>query len=384
MNTEKLLFDLLRFTLKGEMLADNVKKCIDEESLLKLYAMSKKHDLAHIIGFALAENGLLLKGETAEKFKNQTMLAVYRHEIKMAELKSISELFENEKIEHLQLKGQTVARFYPEPWMRTSCDIDILVSPNDLSRAKTLLCEKLGYECREEGHYEVSLYSPSGMHLELHFKMRESSAQLNKSLDELSNFVVKSGEGEYSLAFKDEFLFSYVVIHAADHFARSGCGIRQILDLWFLDKKLYVSEEALTSLLDERGATLFFERTRQLNAVWMENAEHTQITKKMEEFILGSGVYGTHENYLVLTQEKLGGRRGFFLKRLFLKREHLQFYYPILKKHPYLMPFVQVWRWIQSVFNKKAQNAIREFGNLKKMSEEKTSEITDIVKELGL
>lgn len=385
MDVVEILFFLLRVELKGEAICDEVKKFINGEVLLELYTLSDKHDLAHIAGAALAKLGVLSDDEISKKFKKKTMLAIYRHEMKTAEYSSISELFENEKIEYLQLKGQSIAKYYPEPWMRTSCDIDVLVNEDELERAKNLLCEKLGYTVNKApAYHDISMYAPSGMHFELHFRVRESFIQLDKNLSQLKEYVVKNDEGEYSLSLTNEFLFYYVIAHTAYHFVRSGCGIRLILDLWFLEKNLDFSEDVLRTLLDEIGLTVFYEKAKLLNAVWMDGAEHTPITKEMEDFILGSGSYGTQENNVAIAKGRFGGRKGYVMRRLFIPIELLETRYPILEKYPYFAPVMHVYRWCEAIFNKRGKKAITDLKMSGRISSDKTNSIANIMEELEL
>ena len=50
------------------------------DDLKQLYILSKKHDLAHLVGDALIRHKLLSEGEIKAKFEKQMMMAVYRYE----------------------------------------------------------------------------------------------------------------------------------------------------------------------------------------------------------------------------------------------------------------------------------------------------------------
>ena len=71
----------------------------------------------------------------------------------------------------MPLKGSVLRASYPQDWMRTSCDIDILVHREDLERAVELLVEKKQYRREVTNLCDVSLYAPSGVHLELHYDL---------------------------------------------------------------------------------------------------------------------------------------------------------------------------------------------------------------------
>ena len=58
-------------------------------------------------------------------------MALYRYEQKKYVKEQIEKVLDRENIEHIFLKGATLCNYYPEPWMRTSCDIDVLVKRED-------------------------------------------------------------------------------------------------------------------------------------------------------------------------------------------------------------------------------------------------------------
>ena len=61
---------------------------------------------------------------------------------------------------------------YPEPWMRTSCDIDILIKKNDMAKATKGLLEA-GFKMGAESPHDITFITPSGSHIELHHSLIE-------------------------------------------------------------------------------------------------------------------------------------------------------------------------------------------------------------------
>ncbi len=130
---EKVFFALIRFEINGDELCDEIKNLITPDILPALFKLSKRHDLAHLVGDALDKNGLLPDGTEAKKrFLQERNMAVYRYEQIQYEYEQICEVLEKAKIPFIPLKGSVIRQYYPEPWMRTSCDIDILVKENIL------------------------------------------------------------------------------------------------------------------------------------------------------------------------------------------------------------------------------------------------------------
>ena len=134
--------------IKCEICGQNEKIVLPEVSvrfLSELYRLSKAHDVAHLVGDSLSKCGVfanlpdtLEENERATiekikaKFDEQIFTAVYRYENINYELERLKETLEEAEIPFILLKGSVIRKYYPEPWMRTSCDIDILVKKEDL------------------------------------------------------------------------------------------------------------------------------------------------------------------------------------------------------------------------------------------------------------
>ena len=97
------------------------------------------------------------------------MLAVYRLEKLNYELTKLCGALEQAEIPFIPLKCSVLRQYYPEPWMRTSCDIDVLVHEENLKRTISYLTEHLGYSYESQSSHDVSLFSKNRNHIELHY-----------------------------------------------------------------------------------------------------------------------------------------------------------------------------------------------------------------------
>lgn len=229
----QIVFRLLHYEISGVELIQATKNLITSEDFSVLYKLSKAHDLAHLVADALDKNGLLDDSDISKKFRAERNLAIYRYEQMQYELDEISEVLEQEKIDFIPLKGSVIRKYYPEPWMRTSCDIDILVNETSLETVIKLLCQNLGYTKVERGTHDVSLYSPSDVHVELHFNLLEDSMANNASkiLNSVWNRLENSDESSQKLM-QDDMFYYYHIAHMAKHIEFGGCGIKPyVVDL---------------------------------------------------------------------------------------------------------------------------------------------------------
>lgn len=381
--------------VKFELCADNSgnnKIVLPDTSarfLSALYGVSKKHDIAHLVGDALIKNGLIENDDVKSRFQNQIVMAVYRYENLNYELGRICEIFEEAKIPYIPLKGAVIRHFYPEPWMRTSCDIDILVHEEDLERATAVLREKLGYtsERKEKGSHDMQMYSLSGVYLELHYTLIEEGrlSKADKILSSIWNYA-EEDKGSFQKRFSDEAFYFYHIAHMTKHFVNGGCGIKPFVDLWILNysKEIKFEKEKRNELLLKDGLLKFAEEAEKLSEVWFGGEQHTETTRKMEEYVLQGGVYGTMQNRVLLQQVKKGGKFRYAISRIWLPYEILKYQYPVLQKHKWLMPFCEVQRWFKLLFKGGAKRGINELSANNRTSKAEQDAAKAFLAELGL
>lgn len=385
MDTPKLLFSLIRSELMGNELSLDIKNSIHMESLTELYSLAAKHDLAHFLGNTLSNVGLLQSDKISEAFKKATLMAVYRYERSKYELRQICETLNNAQIPFIPLKGAVIRDYYPQPWMRTSCDIDILVHEEDLYKAVSCLVSDCKYVAAEKRNYhDISMHSPSGVHLDLHFNIRENTETLDRVLDNVWQYATISPGMPYKYEMTNEFLLFHVIAHLSYHFVNGGCGIRPIIDLWLLKKALTIDKSILTTLLSEAKLLRFYESVRELAATWLENEAYTDIVKQMEDYVLRGGVYGTLRNKVLVQQQKKNGKMAYIIQRVFMPYDKLKYLYPVIIRHRWLIPFVQIHRWFNIIFSGRTKRSMKELSYTANISKSQADEINIFLSEIGL
>ncbi len=383
MNTENIMLSLISSELQGTTVSDDIIESIDSDMLSSLYTLSDAHDMAHVAASALSKAEKLGTDAVSEKFRQKALLAVYRETQQSSELSKICETLENEKIPFIPLKGAVIRGYYPEPFMRTSCDIDILVRETDFKKAVASIKSRLGYVTEDEAHYhDISLFSPNGVHLELHFSIRENSAAFDKVLDRVWDFASPIAGKEHQLLLQNEYLLFYLIAHTAYHFLSGGCGIRPIFDIRLVEKKAEIDKEKLSELLEEAGLWKFYNAAEKLCDVWSGASEHSETTRRMESYILSAGVYGSMENGIGIAKAGRGNFKYIF-NRVFMPYSQLRTYYRVLYKYPALYPVYQVIRWAR-ILRKNKGKAAHELKYSSSVPDEKIRSLQEICKELGL
>lgn len=385
MDAAQWLMKLIRFELQGAPVAAEELDALDAQLLSELYRLADAHDLAHVVGSALSKLGKLGDDQTSKDFQKRSMLAIFRHEGLQHEQNRIYETLEKARIPFIPLKGAIIRNFYPQPWMRTSCDIDILVPETDLDRAILALQTDLGYKSDEKRQFhDVNMFAPSGVHLELHFSIKENDAVMDAVLGRVWDYAAPLRPDSFQYKVTDGYFVFHIVTHAAYHFINGGCGIRPLIDMWLLEKNLTPDEKELTALLEEVKLAKFYNNLKGLYKVWLEGQPHTPVTLQMQEFILHGGVYGKASSGILLQVQRKGGRLGYALYKIFLPLDKLKSHYPILNKYPWLMPVMQVRRWFKLAFCGHAKRVYEELSYNQSIPQEDANNMTAFLKDIGL
>lgn len=385
MDTLKMLFALIRSEICGEEIDSTLKTPLSEEELQELFELAKKHDVAHLLSAALYKQGILGDDTVSQKFKKEQMLAVYRCESMKHALGEICGALEKAKIPYVPLKGAVIRPLYPEEWMRTSCDIDILVHEEDLDRAVEILVSTLDYRANSEKNYhDISLYSPKGIHLELHFSIKESMDNIDGLLSEVWSHVQCQSEGSFLCVQSPEYFMFHHIAHISYHFVHGGCGIKPFMDMYIIENKMEFDDGAVRAFCRQCGMEEFYEHMLHLTDVWFANAKHTPLSRKVESYILEGGVYGTFSNKIMLAQNKQGGKLRYALSRVFMPYASLKTYYPILEKHKWLYPFVQVFRWFRILFGDGLKRGVREMKVSQGITQKQSEGVENMLEEIGL
>ena len=382
--TVELMMRLIKSELCTSMLDICPKNKLTDEKLNKLYDLSKHHDLAHIVGNAIEKNKLADDSQISRKFQKQIFLAVYRYERMKHEFVRACELFEKNGIDYLPLKGAVIRELYAEPWMRTSCDIDILIHSENLEATLAMLTTS-GYEIHSRGDKYVSLYTSGEVHLDLHYGVakEEFVSGANSVLTDIWSYA-SAVDKTHRYVLSDEMFYFYHIAHMAKHFEQGGCGVRPFFDMWMLNNRVDFDKSKREALLEKGNISEFEKAAQRLLDVWFNGAEPDNLAKKMYDYILGAGVYGSLKNKVLSVKAQKGGSIRYSLSRVFMPYKKMKLAYPILEKHKYLLPFAWIHRLAKKLLIKEKSKASEEMRAMASLSKKEDKEMAAMLKLLGL
>lgn len=339
---------IIKAEVTGEKLKKDFLPSFTKEVLEQLYFISHKQDLSHIVALFLKEQNVPMEERISKKFSESIYLALKRYENFEYEQNRIYELFEKERICYIPLKGAVIRKYYHKPWLRTSGDIDILIKKEDLERAQQILTKELQYSIAFYNYHDASMYSKTGVHLELHFNLLENVENIDQLLEKVWEHVYPIKQGSYRYAMEKEYFMFYILAHMYYHFLHGGCGVRTVIDMWLLFKQQY-NGEVLNEYCKMCGIDTFAEYILKLTKVWFEGGAHCETTYRLQQYVIKGGVYGSKESAITAKRTKQNGRGIYVLKRIFMSYKELCVLYPELKRYPIFYPYYCIKR-LRKVF----------------------------------
>lgn len=381
----RMMMDLINAEIFGREYSSADFGVPTNDELKALYKLSKSHDLVHIVADALIKRQLIEDENVKNVFEAAIMSAVFRYENINGELETIKKALSEAKIPFIPLKGSVIRKFYPEPWLRTSCDIDVLIHENDVKAATEILTSKFGFTLSHREYHDYSFYSVAGVHLELHFSIKEDCKNLDSVLVRAWDYAYPLTDGSYEYAFTNEFFIFHVYAHAAHHFKDSGgCGIRPFIDVKLLKQNIEYDAVKLASLLSEAKISVFADNFDKLYRAWFDGGEYDETALEMEAFVLNGGVYGNVQNRTATRRTSKKGAFRNLWARLWLPYETLCEYYPKLKGRRILQPFYEIKRWFKLFKKDVRKRSVNEIKVNTEISEDKVASAEKMLKDLGL
>ncbi len=338
---QDIFIGILRFELNETEPDGAVREQLTPDVISALYALSKRHDLAHIVSSALYKNGLLTDGDILSKYNREEVMSIYRYEQMRYAYGQICRTFDEASIPYIPLKGSVIRPYYPKESMRTSCDIDILIKEENLNAAVDAL-QQSGFRCGERNYHDVSLWSPGGIHLELHFSIQENMENLDDVLKEAWSYAAPVEGCRYE--FTKEFFLFYMMAHISYHFLSGGCGIRPLMDIWVMEHRMGISYTQAEELLQKAGIYTFArEITRLVNACFSDQ-HMDEFSEELLSYIVHGGAYGSVENHIAIDASRSHVTMAYAAQRVLIPYQDLAIEYPVLKKAPVLFVFCWIHR----------------------------------------
>ena len=292
---------------------------------------------------------------------------VYRDSIQDMELEEICTALTENKIVHIPMKGSVVKYYYPLPDIRRSSDFDILIHDEDRHKATAVLKE-LGYAHKIKNQTMHDTFFRENTEIELHFMLVTPEAISYRFLKNVWDYAFPDEGCMYKM--QPEFLYTHLLAHLHKHLMDGGGGIKLISDFWIMNRAVQLDHELLMEFTKKAGMTNLYECVNELAAKWFDDVPcENPYTLMIEKLLLNGGAYGDYETSMKMKFSKKGESENRFQRLLgfaFPSAEYLKIRYPVLEKHPQLLPFM----WVRRLLDFKHYNPRVIIGATKKSGDE--------------
>lgn len=351
MTNVEYLLALLNSQLSGNAPPEPPEGC----DMAQIQQLAEQHSVAGMAYYAAEQLKTPLSPELSAKWSQIRDKALVKDITQLSELDAISAAFKRAGVRFLPLKGSIIKGLYPQSDMRTMSDIDVLIDEENAAKARDIMAG-LGYSCEHFGYDVHDIYhKPPVMNVEIHRALfGEEGQEFQAVFSDPWKLCTHDG---MRYEFTPDAFFAYVLAHAIKHLEEGGTGIRTVMDLRVcIGSDMGIDTKNSLKLLEPSGKSGYAAQLLELAEVWFGGKSHTEETRRLEQYILGSGTYGTFENFSALRIEK-SGRAGYALGLLFPTFTHMKQHYPALKKAPFLLPFCWLFRLFTKPFINRRQNA---------------------------
>ena len=345
---ERQVIDLIKSVLYKKQ-----PKLFAEIDADSLFEFAKKQKLASILYYAISQ--LPLEGDQKNKWSAYHYKSVMTDVSQQSEKDKLINLFTNEKIDTLSIKGFSIKALYSQSDMREMGDIDFLLK-NSFDSAKEIM-KNQGYSVdKYEDEAHDTYIKPPVLYVELHKKMVSNKFKTADYYSNIWDKAKKDANNEHSYYLNEEDTFIYHIVHFANHYYARGCGIRFVLDHFMFMKHFdKMDMDYIKGELQKLELLDFCNRINDIANKWFdENGEAVEFSRD-ETIIFRSGIYGNEETLkqtkINALEDKYKSRRFakfmFFMGRVFPDIKTMGLWFPAVKKAPILYPIFWIYRFFR-------------------------------------
>lgn len=349
--TQQGIITLLKSAVTGEKLP--LPEGFD---LSDAWPMIRKHSIAPL-AFEGAVNCGIPRNDPAMQTLFQAYCRSLQHsEGQLRDLDRIFAAFEETGIDYMPLKGVNMKPRYPRPELRPMGDADILIRMEQYETVRTIMTA-LGFFEKNETDHELHWETPA-LHAELHKRLIPS---YNKDYDPYFGDGWQLGKirdgHRHAMTPEDELV--YLFTHFAKHYRDGGIGTRHVLDLWvFLRTFPLVNETWARGELEKLQLLEFYDNILRLIDCWFGAGQWDEKMEILSDSIFASGSFGPDALRVISravrdTKHGGSGRLVYLWQMAFPSAMVLRDKYTVLKKAPWLLPAVWIYRPFYKVFRER-------------------------------
>ena len=342
----KLLIAALGWAVSGA--TEKLSLSVDWEELLDL---AKKHMLLPLLCDGLQKAGVWeeVPQEAAKTLEKACMQAVYQ-DVQMENVRQKLEArLKEEKIPYVFLKGAVLKYDYPDPALRTMCDMDVLVRTENYPQLEKIAREMKGEAGHSDGNHR-NYHFPGGVEVEFHPNLIHQDTPVGTDINPGWQYTEQTADG---IRMTEEGIYLNTLCHLANHFVLGGVGVRFVLDVWVNRRlrKSAIDREKVEKDLASFGLLDFAGNIEALAEYWFGAGKSSPLLEELGEYILTSGSHGRTDRAVLnnVTLSKGGSRASALWGKIFYSRKEMEDRFPWCKGKPLLLPVAWCVRAFRAV-----------------------------------
>lgn len=360
----KAVLDLIASYLHGAQVDREVYRDI---GVPNLFALAKRWSL-EVLTLDALEAQQVFSQEELRAWRERRDMRRAQSTVQQGEARALVQAFVAQGLHVLPLKGYYMKEMYPRPEQRQMGDLDFLIDPHEMEQARAIMDEK-GYvtERFQEGYHDNYEKKPF-LHVELHRRLLPEGSLYASGLGDVFQRAEQGPDGAYRLNWSDFYLF--LLVHFVKHVEWAGTGPRSVLDVYLFRQAHghQLDRAYLGRKLTEMGLETFCEDVEQIADHWFTFPPEKKLLTRRAQYlahdIMMSATYGTRkqveEKLLVEYRSDRGSVEQAGLRYLwsciFLPRKNMEVLYPVLRRHPALLPACWLVRGGRMVFATPARS----------------------------
>lgn len=266
---QKLLIDTLALSVAGKPF--ELPESVDWRQFIGLCRM-------HAVE-ALVYNGLQKADlwncvpEPGQKILTQAYQTAIFRDAQFTHLKNtLTRKLTEAQVPYILLKGICLKESYPEPALRTMCDMDILVHTEDYPAIDRIAKEMQAVSGHSDGNHRNFTF-PGGIAVEFHPNFLHHETPVGTGINPGWQYAGEEGN------LTPEGFYLNTVCHLANHFVVGGVGVRFALDVWVNRhlRKPAFNRETVEAELSRFGLLEFAHNIEDLAELWFGRGEETPL-----------------------------------------------------------------------------------------------------------
>lgn len=331
-------------------------------SLEKVFEIAKEHEVANISFVAIEKMQNNVDGELYKKWKTQYAFSIQRNiNQQVARDVIVCELNKNH-IRNTELQGTVIKKLYPYAFWRNMSDIDFVVDKQNLLKTEKVLRE-LGYTTKCY-HNDLSAYTNPKIAVEIHTDFFDTNTEFYGKITNPFKNATKINN-DFSYTASEEDIFIYNILHCIKHYRGKGAGIRRIIDIYYLNKKILpkLDKTAVQKLLKQLNCKKDYEILSAIAEQWLDlNGKECDFYYEKNKIFMSQ----THGNVSisVLNAYEYDENKKLFkikkiIKLLFPSKENIYSAYSVCAQKRLPTVICWIYRWCCLVFKKDKRKHTR-------------------------